>query len=80
MPDIPITLNGEPATTAARSLRDLVAEITGRAIADDGRPADGSRLGVAAALDDAVVPRGRWAATPLHPQARVEIVTANQGG
>lgn len=36
--------------------------------------------GVAVALDGEVVPRGRHASTALHDGARVEIVTAVQGG
>lgn len=36
--------------------------------------------GVAIAVDDAVVPKGRWATTALASQARVEILTAVQGG
>ncbi|CAM3253836.1 sulfur carrier protein ThiS [Mycobacterium colombiense] len=35
--------------------------------------------GVAVALDDAVIPRSRWA-TKLFDGARLEIVTAVQGG
>jgi sulfur carrier protein len=36
--------------------------------------------GVAVALDGTVVPRGRLAETTLHEGARVEVVTAVQGG
>jgi sulfur carrier protein len=36
--------------------------------------------GVAVALDREVVPRGAWASTPLTARARVEILTAIQGG
>lgn len=36
--------------------------------------------GVAAALNETVVPRGRWAATALAHGDRVEILTAVQGG
>lgn len=36
--------------------------------------------GVAVALDREVVPRGAWAETPLTAGARVEILTAIQGG
>ncbi|OSC32473.1 thiamine biosynthesis protein ThiS [Mycobacterium vulneris] len=35
--------------------------------------------GVAVAMDDAVIPRSRWA-TELSDGARLEIVTAVQGG
>lgn len=43
-----------------------------------GRP--GSARGVAVAVDGQVVPRVEHAATGLHEGARVEIVTAVQGG
>ena len=36
--------------------------------------------GVAAALNETVVPRSRWAVTPLSEGDRVEILTAVQGG
>jgi sulfur carrier protein len=36
--------------------------------------------GIAVALDGAVVPRARWARTPLSTGASVDVVTAVQGG
>lgn len=36
--------------------------------------------GVAIAVDDAVVPKGRWHEAALAPDQRVEILTAVQGG
>jgi sulfur carrier protein len=36
--------------------------------------------GIAVAVDGEVVPRGQWAAVQLRPDARVEVVTAIQGG
>ncbi|SEF62269.1 sulfur carrier protein ThiS [Actinacidiphila yanglinensis] len=36
--------------------------------------------GVAAALNETVVPRSRWSATELSEGDRVEILTAVQGG
>ncbi|MGW5327211.1 sulfur carrier protein ThiS [Streptomyces sp. NPDC004014] len=36
--------------------------------------------GVAAAVNETVVPRGRWAATALRDGDRVEVLTAVQGG
>lgn len=36
--------------------------------------------GVAVAVDGEVVPRGAWAGTVLSDGARVEVVTAIQGG
>lgn len=36
--------------------------------------------GVAAAVNETVVPRARWAATALEDGDRVEVLTAVQGG
>ncbi|MGH3901043.1 MAG: sulfur carrier protein ThiS [Pseudonocardiaceae bacterium] len=36
--------------------------------------------GVAVALDGAVVPRMSWPATSLRPGARIDVLTAVQGG
>lgn len=36
--------------------------------------------GVAVAVDDAVVPRSEWATTAVSGGARVEVLTAVQGG
>jgi sulfur carrier protein len=36
--------------------------------------------GVAAAVNETVVPRGQWPATPLGDGDRVEVLTAVQGG
>lgn len=65
-----ISVNGE-----ARELPDtgltldrLVATLTA------------ARSGVAAALNETVVPRGQWPATALHDGDRVEVLTAVQGG
>jgi len=57
-------------------------------VADDATVADAVALlgvpldarGVAVALDREVVPRGAWAGMPLTGGARVEILTAIQGG
>jgi sulfur carrier protein len=38
------------------------------------------RAGVAVAVDGEVVPRARWDATALADGARVEVLTAVQGG
>jgi len=38
------------------------------------------RTGVAVAVDGEVVPKARWAATALRDGARVEVLTAVQGG
>ncbi|MFI6446455.1 sulfur carrier protein ThiS [Kitasatospora sp. NPDC050543] len=69
MSDIPLTVNGEPREVpAATTLAEVVATLSR------------APSGVAAALNEAVVPRGAWGATALSPGDRVEILTAVQGG
>jgi sulfur carrier protein len=76
-----IVLNGEQHELAgATSALDLVAEVTGRTLNDDGTPADGGRLGIALAVDGRVIRRGTWAGFPLADGHTVDIVTAVQGG
>lgn len=76
-----ITLNGRPhAVAGGTTVVDLVAETVGRPLGPDGVPLDGRRLGVAVAVDAAVVPRSRWARTPVAEGQSVEIITAVQGG
>lgn len=64
-----ITVNGEvrefPPGTA---LDAVVASLTA------------APSGVAAALDETVVPRAAWPSTPLSEGDRVEVLTAVQGG
>ncbi|MFG2309529.1 sulfur carrier protein ThiS [Streptomyces sp. NPDC048566] len=64
-----IVVNGERRRIAAGTALDaLVATLT---------PAPS---GVAAALNETVVPRGRWSSTALAEGDRVEVLTAVQGG
>ncbi|GHH34697.1 sulfur carrier protein ThiS [Streptomyces candidus] len=64
-----VSVNGEPrALSAGTTLGDLVATLTR------------AHAGVAAALNETVVPRGRWADTALGDGDRVEVLTAVQGG
>ncbi|GHF37983.1 sulfur carrier protein ThiS [Streptomyces sp. NRRL_ISP-5395] len=66
---VSVSVNGEArAVVAGTALDALVATVT---------PA---RSGVAVAVNESVVPRGRWAATTLSEGDRVEILTAVQGG
>ncbi|GAA2732577.1 sulfur carrier protein ThiS [Actinocorallia aurantiaca] len=64
-----VTINGQ-----AQDLPDgsTVAAVVAR-VTDAGR-------GVAVALNEEVVPRADWAATPVEDADRVEILTAVQGG
>lgn len=64
-----VSLNGEPrAVTADTTLDDLVTALTT------------AHSGVAAALNETVVPRTQWPATALREGDRVEVLTAVQGG
>lgn len=64
-----VSVNGEPRVLSGPlSLDALVATLTT------------ARSGVAAALNETVVPRGEWAATLLGEGDRVEVLTAVQGG
>lgn len=66
---VAISVNGEPRTVPAGTTLDaLVATLTS------------APSGVAAAVDEAVVPRGTWSATVLAEGHRVEVLTAVQGG
>ncbi|BFP55843.1 hypothetical protein SCMC78_56500 [Streptomyces sp. CMC78] len=66
---VSVSVNGKTrAVVAGTALDALVATVT---------PA---RSGVAVAVNESVVPRGRWAATTLGEGDRVEILTAVQGG
>ncbi|WP_328453370.1 sulfur carrier protein ThiS [Streptomyces sp. NBC_00386] len=64
-----IVVNGERRRIAAGTALDtLVATLTP------------SSSGVAAALNETVVPRAQWPSTPLTEGDRVEVLTAVQGG
>jgi sulfur carrier protein len=66
---IPLTVNGEPREVApATTLAQVVTALSA------------SPTGVAAALNETVVPRSAWSATELRSGDRVEILTAVQGG
>ncbi|MEU6167757.1 sulfur carrier protein ThiS [Streptomyces tanashiensis] len=64
-----VSVNGETRElTGPLSLDALVATLTS------------ARSGVAAALNETVVPRGEWSTTLLGEGDRVEVLTAVQGG
>ncbi|MFC9848222.1 sulfur carrier protein ThiS [Streptomyces sp. NPDC060223] len=66
---VSVFVNGERQRIAAGTALDtLVAALT---------PAPS---GVAAALNETVVPRGQWSSTSLSEGDRVEVLTAVQGG
>lgn len=66
-----IRLNGQPSDLdAGETVAGALARMQ---LAPDAR-------GVAVAVDGEVVPRSRWATFALEADARVEVLTAMQGG
>ncbi|WP_017591121.1 sulfur carrier protein ThiS [Nocardiopsis potens] len=64
-----VIVNGERRTVAPGStVGDVVRSLTG------------ARSGVAAAVNDEVVPKGGWDDTPVAENDRVDVLTAVQGG
>lgn len=63
-----ITYNGEPLTTDATTVFDLVMEQFG------------ADAGVAVALNRSIVPRSTWKDSALNDGDRVDALTAVQGG
>lgn len=81
MTELTIELNGQQAAIpAGYTVRDLVSDHTGKQIGEDGRALDGTRLGVAVAVNGEVVPRSGWAGRALAAASRIDLVTAAQGG
>ncbi len=66
-----IMLNGQRSDVRAG---ETVAEVLGRL------GLDLHARGVAVAVDGAVVPRAAWESFPVGEDARVEVLTAMQGG
>ncbi|GAA5077374.1 sulfur carrier protein ThiS [Streptomyces sp. SID10815] len=64
-----ISVNGESRSVASGTALDAVV-----------RELTAAPSGVAAALNETVVPRARWSATVLAEGDRVEVLTAVQGG
>ncbi len=63
-----IFVNNQPTTTAACTLQELAEELQ--------LPA----AGVAIAIDNRMIPRATWNATPLTEDARIIIIKAACGG
>lgn len=64
-----ISVNGEPRQVAPGTALDVLVGVLTAAPS-----------GVAAALNETVVPRAQWPATALADGDRVEVLTAVQGG
>lgn len=75
-----VKLNGESSSTTAKTVRELVAEYTGRSITDNGADTEGRRLGIAVAKNGTVVPRAQWHQEPVEHSDTFEIISATQGG
>ncbi|WP_328889451.1 sulfur carrier protein ThiS [Streptomyces sp. NBC_00316] len=64
-----VSVNGDPRSIAAgTTLETLVSTLTT------------AHSGIAAAVNEAVVPRSRWATAALADGDRIEVLTAVQGG
>ncbi|MEU9352873.1 sulfur carrier protein ThiS [Streptomyces griseoloalbus] len=66
---VTVSVNGEPREFAPGTALDLAV-----------RTLTAAPSGVAAALNETVVPRAQWPTTPLADGDRVEVLTAVQGG
>ncbi|GHH94741.1 sulfur carrier protein ThiS [Streptomyces capillispiralis] len=66
---VTVSVNGEPREFAPGTPLDHVV-----------RSLTAAPSGVAAALNETVVPRAQWPTTPLADGDRVEVLTAVQGG
>jgi sulfur carrier protein len=63
-----VTVNGEPREIASDRVDALLSELE----------YEGSHFAIALNFD--VVPKSRWAATPLKNGDEIEIITPRQGG
>ena len=63
-----VTVNGQDTEVAARDLTGLLNEM------------EYEFTQLAIAVNYQVVPRGRWAETPLNAGDQIEIITPRQGG
>ncbi|MDN0194747.1 sulfur carrier protein ThiS [Streptomyces sp. S.PNR 29] len=66
---VSVSVNGEPREVAPGTALDALV-----------RTLTEAPSGVAAALNETVVPRAQWSSTVLHDGDRVEVLTAVQGG
>ncbi|HJZ22536.1 MAG TPA: sulfur carrier protein ThiS [Bradyrhizobium sp.] len=63
-----VTVNGEPREIASHSVDALLGELD----------YEGTHFAIALNFD--VVPKSRWAETPLQTGDQIEIITPRQGG
>ncbi len=70
--EIQVTLNGEQRAIASGT---TIAELLREMGFDPLNP-----KGIAVAVNDEVVLKGRWSTSELGPSDRIEVITALQGG
>ena len=63
-----VTVNGEPREISSASVDALLAELEYQ----------GTHFAIAVNYD--VLPKSRWAQTPIKPGDEIEIITPRQGG
>jgi sulfur carrier protein len=63
-----VTVNGEPREIASRSVEALLSELE----------YEGTHFAIALNFD--VLPKSRWAETPINNGDEIEIITPRQGG
>lgn len=75
-----IIINGTERTTDTTILKDILETELNLRLTDTGTAENGNKLGIAVAIDETVVPRSQWNRTEVREGARLEIITAVQGG
>lgn len=81
MTSISIIFNSQQVQLeAGTSLREFISAQIGKELDADSKAVDGSKLGVAAAVNGAVIPRCSWNSKALEDGHSIELVTAAQGG
>lgn len=76
-----ITVNGQPRSTrTGLTVSDLVEELTGVRVTNEGEVPDGTTFGIAVAVNAFVIPRAGWAREELADGDAIEVVSATQGG
>ncbi len=68
-----LQINGEKRTFEDGAVLDTVAAVLQHLQIEDDR-------GMAVAVNDRVIPRGKWSETGVEEGDRIEIIRATQGG
>lgn len=75
-----LTINGTDRTITATTVQKILEEELKLTLTPEGTAENGSKLGIAVALNDTVVPRSQWHSRKPVEGDRLEIITAVQGG